>query len=229
MSNPIKLHESVTLEQSKEIMGISIGVEEAVLKLYKYISENVNDEKILDHVISLKTSISKFNLGLQGKMKQGSEEMIASQGEKGLLDTGRETGATGVLEAFEPEADKADVIQVHEPDAEPSEMKQEITEAEKNERVALKEKKNIVIDITKEWGLLEQKTTKKHVASLIERLNSQSEKVGEILGEGARNQFESKVEDFKYQVSNIKSLNEAMNSLFDWADENKVRIVAKTK
>lgn len=217
------LKESVTLEQSKEIMGISISVEEAVLKLYKYISENVNDDKILDHVISLKTSISKFNLGLQGKMKAGADDVIASQSEKSLIDNPKvEGGGAGVLEAFEPEADKAEVIQVHEPEAEPGDMKQEI-----NERVSLKEKVKATINISSEWQALAEKVTKKNFSKLIEKLQSEGVFIGEALGEAARNQYESKVDDFKYQTKDVKTLNESINSLYDWADANRVVIIAK--
>ncbi len=216
------LKESVTLEQSKEIMGISISVEEAVLKLYKYISENVNDDKILDHVISLKTSISKFNLGLQGKMKAGADDVIASQSEKSLIDNPKVERNNGVLEAFEPEADKAEVIQVHEPEAEPGDMKQEI-----NERVSLEEKVKATIDISSEWKALEEKVTKKSFGKLIEKLQSEGVFIGEVLGEAVRNQYESKVDDFKYQTKDVKTLNESINSLYDWADANKVVIIAK--
>lgn len=210
------LLETVTLEQSKEIMSFSIGVEEAVLKLYKYVSENVNDNNILSHVVSLKTSISKFNLGLQGQMKDNEEEQITSQSEKEFIDNPRKV-EKGVLEAIEPE--KTEPIQVHEPEEEPEDMEQEIKESVKKEKFK--------IDISKEWSLLESKANKETVKRLVSRLENNSKKVGEILGEAAQNQYESKIEDFKFQVKNIKTLNEAMNNLYDWADDNNVLIEVK--
>lgn len=206
MENKKILKEAITSEQREELLSLSLTVEEAVLKLYKYVSTQLKDSAIQDKISSLKSNIAQFNFGLQEKAEAANAELnkVNNSGDSGSVDQIEQNNESGGDRGF-------------------------LESVVKNNRAALQEHWKLTIDLNSEWKTVSKlnessKPSKSTNKVLIEKLKSYSNEIGKTLSLNEQAEYESLIDNLQYKVSTVSEFNESFNRIYDWADKNNVCI-----
>jgi len=214
MSNKKILKEEITPEAEKrqQLMSLSVGVEEAVLKLYKFAVTDQNvDQGLVTVINKLKSHVSEFTHAVDKRESESEQE------ENDVIDLNQPT-----------EENKKDFIESEEQE----EDKDVITE---NKKISLKEHKiwKCSIDLKKEMKLFfeaysiygfENKQTKNCLSKLTEALRTKVEILKETFGVEQSTFFEESIEDMATS-ENEQEFEECYERMTEWANkENKLFI-----
>jgi hypothetical protein len=201
------LKESLTPEQKDGLLALSITVEESVLKLYKYVSTEIQDENIKNTIASLKTKIAEFNFNLTDQATQAAAMGDEGNGiDNNLSDTpNRSLGGDG------------------------NDTRLEAATKRKNVRKKLLREKNwkVKLDISAEMIALQEAEdfdpSSPELKALINKLKSYEQIIGQKLGEDEQMNYENLVSDLEVQ-DDADGFDYSAGLLYDWADDNDVWI-----
>lgn len=213
MNNKKIIKEFLDPEQNQQLMSLAVSVEESALKLYKYVSTDVQDQEVVEAVSALKFKVSTFvnNLQSRNKKQEGDSEMID-------------------LNQSKDKKDFIESVEIGNDD--------ENSDDPKNDKLSLDENKvwKHTINIKKEFKLFSEaysiggfksKRTKSTLKQLVESIKSKSKKLTENLDSNDALMFEEAVEDFN-TVEDADQFDECYGRMTEWADKNnKLYIIVK--